>query len=572
MTKSHVKTIHYPETRVHRALSSVAAGLTVTAMLVVGLTAPASAATRETPSQSGNASNSLTVSGNTVEPIPDSFNPYVLTSGGNLIDAEPMIYETLLQFDLLKPGTIYDWLASSYQFSNADKTLTFDLRKGVTWTDGTPLTSADVVYSFDLQQKYASLNTNGDSFSSVRADGPDKVVFTFSKADYPQLYDIASTYIVPEHIWKSVNPMSYADTHPVGTGPYTVERFSPEDLVLTKNPHYWQPGEPKITQLNYPAWASADADNRDLVNGTETWAGNYIPEVQRVYVDQNPKYRHYWFAPVGVVALLPNLAVYPLNILAVREAISDAINRQSVSTEGESTYEAPATSPTGLVLPYDDSVLAPQYKDLKFTLNDAKAKQLMESAGFTMKNGYFVGKNGKPITLNLIDPSSYSDYMTDALIISSNLKAIGIKVNVSGISVNAWTSDYFDGDFQLTILYSNIGPSPYYWYNGWLNDALSAPVGKTATADFSRWYSAATQSALAQYTTGVTTAARNAGIMAIEKVMVEDEPVIPLVYSAVWFEYDNQYVGGWPTPSNPYAMGEPAGLDAEITLMHLSPR
>lgn len=558
-----------PRTKGKAALSSAAATLTAAAMVVGTLGAPASAsAVRE-----GGRTLSLTVSGNTVEPIPHSFNPYILTSGGNLIDAEPMIYESLLQFDLLKPSTIYSWLASSYQFGNGDKTLTFDLRKGVKWTDGTPLTSADVVFSFDLMKKYPSLNTNGDTFSSVRAEGPYKVVFSFANADYPQLYDIGITYIVPEHLWKGVDPVKFLDTDPVGTGPYTVERFSPEDLVLTKNPHYWQPGEPKVTELNYPAWASADADNRDLSNGTETWAGNYIPDVKRTYIAADPKYRHYWFAPVGVVALLPNLTVYPLNELPVREAISDAIDRQTVSSEGESTYEAPATSPTGLVLPYDDSVLSPQYKNLKYTLNDAKARSLMKAAGFKMgSSGYFLGKNGKPITLTLMDPSSYSDYITDAQIISSNLKAIGIKVNVEGLSVNAWTADYTDGDFQLTILYSSIGPSPYYWYNGWLNDALTASVGKAATADYSRWYSATTQKALADYTTGTTVAERNAGIMAIEKVMVQDEPVIPLVYSAVWFEYYNRDVVGWPTPSNPYAMGEPAGADAEITVLHLKAR
>ena len=569
MTKGNIQVTHKGNIKGSRVLSSTMAGLTATAMLMGVLSASASASTKESSSKP----LSLTVSGNTVEPIPHSFNPYILTSGGNLIDAEPMIYESLLQFDLLKPGTIYNWLASSYQLTNGDKTLTFNLRKGVKWTDGTPFTSADVVFSFDLMKKYTSLNSNGDTFASVRAEGPYKVVFSLAKANYPQLYDIGSTYIVPEHLWKNVNPTRFLDTNPDGTGPYTVERFSPEDLVLTKNPNYWQRGKPQVAELNYPAWSSADADNRDLSNGTETWAGNYIPDVKKTYIAADPKYRHYWFAPVGVVALLPNLTVYPLNELAVRKAISDAIDRQTVSVEGESTYEAPATSPTGLVLPYDNSVLAPQYKNLRFKQDDAQAKKLLEGAGFKMgSGGYFLGKDGKPITLTIMDPSSYSDYMTDAQIISSNLKAIGIKVNVEGLSVNAWTADYTDGDFQLTILYSNIGPSPYYWYNGWLNDSLTAPVGKAATADFSRWYSASTQKALAEYTTGTTVAARNAGIMAIEKVMVEDEPVIPLVYSAVWFEYDNRNVVGWPTPSNPYAMGEPAGANAEVTVLHLRPR
>jgi peptide/nickel transport system substrate-binding protein len=348
--------------------------------------------------------------------------------------------ESLLQFDDLRPGTVYPWLASSYAFSNADKTLTFELRHGVRWTDGVPFTSTDVVFSFDLVKKYPQLNTNSVQFQSVKAEGPYKVVFTFTEADYPQLVDIGTTYIVPEHIWKSVNPLKFTDADPVATGPYVVKSFSPEDLVLAKNPHYWQPGEPKIAELNYPAWDTADSSNRALSDGQVTWAGNYIPDIKKTYVAANPKYRHYWFAPIGVVSLWPNLTVYPLNNLLVREAISDAIDRSAVSVEGESGYEAPVTSPTGLVLPNDQALLSPQFKDLRFSVNDAKAKKLLEQAGLKMgSNGYFVGKGGKPISLTIIDPSAYADYMTDAQIISSDLKAIGLQVSVQGLSVNAWT-------------------------------------------------------------------------------------------------------------------------------------
>jgi peptide/nickel transport system substrate-binding protein len=54
--------------------------------------------------------------------------------------------------------------------------------------------------------------------------------------------------------------------------------------------------------------------------------------------------------------------------------------------------------------------------------------------------------------------------------------------------------------------------------------------------------------------------------------MVNDEPVIPLVYSAVWFQYDDQFLTGWPTQSDPYAMGEPAGEEAELVVLHVHQR
>jgi peptide/nickel transport system substrate-binding protein len=406
--------------------------------------------------------DSLTVSGNTPGPIPQSFNPFSLTSGGQLIDAEPMIYEGLLQFDDLEPGTVYPWLAASYQFSNGNKTLTFTLRKGATWSDDKPFTSADVVYTFDVLKKYPQLNINSVNFKTVQAEGPDKVVFTFTTPDYTQLNDIGNTYIVPEHIWANVNPVKFADANPVGTGPYLVKSFSAQNLTLTRNPHYWN-GTPPVAQLNYPAYDTASSSNLALSQGTVNWAGNYIPDIEKTYISDDPTYRHYWFAPLGLVSLIPNLSVYPLNNVDVRKAISDAIDRSTISTEGESSYEAPVTSPTGLVLPDDQALMAPQYAALRYSVNTTQAKSLLQAAGLKMgPGGYFEGSNGKPISLTIIDPSAYSDYITDAQIIVSELKAVGLRATVSGESVSAWTSDMADGSFQLTILYSNDGPSPYY--------------------------------------------------------------------------------------------------------------
>ena len=545
---------------------------TVAALAVAAALTACSSGVAGSGGSSSAGNLSLTVSGNTPGPIPRSFNPYTYTSGGQLIDATPMMYETLLQYDDLKPGTVYPWLASSYQLSNGNKTLTFNLRKGVKWSDGQPFTSADVVFSLNLMKKYPQLNLYGDSFSSVRAEGPYKVVVTFASSDYPQLYLIGGdTYIVPEHLWKNVNPVKFADANPVGTGPYVLKSFSPENLTLTKNPHYWQPGKPVVKQLNYPVYDSANSSNLALGEGQVTWAGNYIPDVKRTYIDKDPTHRHYWYAPLGGVALVPNLGKYPLNNVDVREAISDALNRQTISTEGESGYEAPFASPTGLVLPNDQSLMASQYSSLRYQYNIAQAKKLLAAAGLKPgSGGYLVGSNGKPVSLTIVDPSTYADYITDDQIMARELKAVGIQATVSGVSVGAWTSDMEDGNFQLTTDYSNIGPDPYYVYQGWLDDSLTAAQGKAASGDWGRWKSAATQNYLNAYKTGTTAAQRTAGLQGLEGIMVKDEPVIPLVYSAVWFQYDTSTFGGWPTQSNPYSLGEPAGNEAEVVVLHLT--
>lgn len=85
-----------------------------------------------------------------------------------------MIYEPLLQFDVLKPNVIYPWLAKSWKWSDGDKALTFELRHGVRWTDGKPFTSADAVFSFKLIKDNAALNSQGITFASVSAVGPTR--------------------------------------------------------------------------------------------------------------------------------------------------------------------------------------------------------------------------------------------------------------------------------------------------------------------------------------------------------------------------------------------------------------
>ncbi len=166
----------------------------------------------------------LTVVGNTGGPQPRSFNPYLPTSGINALwGAAGMIYEPLAQLDDVKPTISYPWLAQSWTWSNDNKTLTFHLRKGVTWTDGKPFTSADVVFTFNMLKKFPQLNTGGVTFNSISAPDASTAVMTFSAPSYTQFFYIAeNTYIVPEHIWAHVkDPATYENPKPVGTGPYT---------------------------------------------------------------------------------------------------------------------------------------------------------------------------------------------------------------------------------------------------------------------------------------------------------------------------------------------------------------
>ena len=295
----------------------IGAAFLCAALMVIPSLGNVSAASQNKPARttanSPYANVNLTISTNAFGTQADNLNPFLPTSTDNASDANTdMIYEPLWQYDVVKPTITYPWLASVYSLTDNDQLLTLTLHKGVTWSDGKPFTSADVVETFSLLQKFPALNTNGITFTKVVAQGPLKVQMTFSRPSFAELYYILNqTPIVPAHIWSTIkNPASYADTDPIGTGPFVLKSFTPEYMVLTRNDHYWQPGLPKVNTITYPAVGSAGAQNAAFNAGDYTWASATEPDMQRLYVARSP-YNKYWYPPVGITALLPNDVCIP---------------------------------------------------------------------------------------------------------------------------------------------------------------------------------------------------------------------------------------------------------------------
>src|SRR5215467_389306 len=208
-----------------------------------------------------------------------NFNPF--NSTVQFLTFEP-IYEELVFVNELKSGAPTPWLASKYALSDHAKKLTFTIRKGVKWSDGKPLTAADVLYTFQLIKKHKALDLQAvwSVLKSVARKG-DNVTFNFKTAAVPYFYYVGGqTPIVPQHIWKSVkNPVTFKDTHPLGSGPYKFAKCSPQVMKYQKNGHYWQKGKPKIDTVYYPAYTSNDPANQDLASGAAQWGSQFIPNI-----------------------------------------------------------------------------------------------------------------------------------------------------------------------------------------------------------------------------------------------------------------------------------------------------
>jgi len=558
-----------------RLVIAAAAGI-----LAIGLAACGSSTSSGSGGGSKGTSSSATL---TMESSPEStitqaFNPFAPTQAAYGMGSTGLIYEPLIQFDLANPSISYPWLATAYKWGNGGKQITFTIRSGVKWNNGSAMTPADVAYTFDLVKANKAINLGGLAISSVTTSGSN-VTLTFPSSQYTNLQQIAGTAIVPKAVWsKAGNPGTFADPNPVGTGPYMLQSFTPQGYTLKKNPFYWQPSKVKVAKVFFPVYTSNTGALSALFSGQITWTGNFIPGLQKQFVDKSPAFHHFWEAPGGTNSLMPNLNKWPTNQLPVRKAISLAINRTVIASEGEAGLENPVTNATGLTLPEYQAWSAPVASlTNSATAQTAAAENVLKSAGYTKGSNGFFQKGGKTVQLTIVDPSAYTDYAEDDSLVAQELRAAGIDATFQGLAVTAWNTDVADGDFQMTMHWSNGGITPFQMYNGWLNSALA--TGNSATGDYERLNDPALNADLAKLSAAGTVSAQTAALVPLEKYVAANLPIIPTTTASQWFEYNSQNFVGWPTQSNSYETGQPSGTNNgpgsgtdEVVMLHLSPR
>jgi peptide/nickel transport system substrate-binding protein len=562
----------------HRRFLAVGAAGLLAAGLAACSSSGSSSGASNTNTGAATTGKQLVMESSPESTITQSFNPFVPTGAPWGMGATGLIYEPLIQFNLAAPPKYYPWLATSYAWSNGGKTLTFAIRQGVKWNDGQPFTPADVVFTFNMLKANAAVNLNGVKYDQVSASG-NNVVLNFATPQFSNLQSIAGTAMVPEHIWKSVgNPATFVDPSPVGTGPTKLGSFTPQGFTLVKNPSYWQASQMQVPKVFFPVYTSNTSALSALFSGHIDWTGNYIPGLQHSFISTNPEFHHHWEAPGGTNSLVPNLNKWPTNQLPVRQAISAAINRQLLASEGESGLENPVLNATGLTPQLFDAWSGPVASmTVSATGSAAAAQQILQKAGYTKGSDGFFAKDGKKVSITITNPSAYTDYAQVDSLVAQQLKAAGIDATFQGQSVDAWTADVASGNFQLTSHWSNGGITPYNMYDGWLDSALSS--GKTATGNYERLKDPAVDQMLAKLAGSETTAQQTAALEPIAKYVAANLPVIPTTTSSQWFQYNSQNYVGWPTPDNPYQTGQPSGTNNgpgsgtnEVVLLHLRPR
>lgn len=535
------------------------AGVALGALSLVA-TACGSTATNSSNSTNSSSSNGSIVDGGTLVaatngsgPWSPVFNPF--SPSYNYAFGFGAVYEPLYMADP-KSQTDTPWLATSYRWSDGGNVLAFKIRTGVKWSNGKPLTPSDVAFTFDLEKKITTESGGTNELLSATVSG-DWVTLRYNASQYVNFDSIAMNIpIVPPFTFSSAtNPLKFEDSHPIGTGPFELVSENSQYITYKKNPNYWQKGKPYIDEVQDVAADSNSTMEALLIAHRISYSGVFTADIFKTFVDRNPSANIVYTPPDGTISLALNLSDAVFQNVALRKAINVAVDRTSLDKIGESGAEPPA-SQSGLsgsaTTPYILSQYsAPLAKDV------TKARSLLTAGGYKLSSGKLTAAGSTTqVGFSLLFPSSYSDWMTDCSIIEQNLSAIGIAVNCDGVSYQTWSADESTGQFQATFD-TAVGPTPYQEYNEVFSvgpSGLPAIGQSNDYVNLERYVNPQAEAVLKQLQTinPANTSAQKAAVSVLEKIMVNDVPVIPLFESTYHEDFVNGPLYGWPSSSNNY--------------------
>jgi peptide/nickel transport system substrate-binding protein len=380
-------------------------------------------------------------------------DPHTQTAFASLRLLE-LIYEPLVTTD--QDLNLIPALATDWSFSDDGLSLTFTLREGVTFHDGSAFTAEDVIATFEriLDEETASAAaTNYASIESMEAPDDLTVVFNLSTPDVPIVSAMASTnaVILSSDVIANEDPALVT----VGTGPFMLENWTPDDVTtLTANTEWWGDG-PFVDGIEIRIIPDEASILAALRAGTIDFALLNDPLVATLLIgdDSIDLYRT---PTLSYNALQLRAAVEPLDILEVRQAISCAIDRQEVidtAALGEGVVTGPLTM-ASFALPTDELFCYEKNLDM--------ARELLATAG--MEDGFTL-----PVIVANAEPPTATSIAQN---IQSQLAEIGITVEIESLEFATYVDRWLVGDFTAAVALNGGRTDPYTMYSRyWQVDA-----------------------------------------------------------------------------------------------------
>ena len=379
-----------------------------------------------------------------------------------------MLYQPLLKFD--ENLKIAGQLAASWDISDDNQAITFHLRPNVTWTDGTPFTSADCAFTLKLiQDEHTQSAYKSDYAKVIRVETPDTLTFKvyYDEVYSPALSTWAGLAILPKHIFEHEDIMkTELSRHPKASiGPFVLKDWqAQQSITLTANPNYYD-GKVWIAERMTRIIPDSATQFLELSAGNIDEMGLTPTQYSRLFESKaslKANYDRYKYLQSVYTYLGFNLQRPPFNNAKVREAIAYAIDRQEIID--------------GVLLGHGEIIASPYKPGTQWVntslkprvFNPKKAIDLLKEAGWQDSNGDgFVEHDGKPLSFTIITNNGNKQRADTATIIQQRLKQVGIQVQVRLIEWSAFIENFINKrDFDAVILGWSLTPEPDQ-YNIW---------------------------------------------------------------------------------------------------------
>lgn len=497
-----------------------------------------------------------------------NFNPFSPNAAPMTHQA---IYESLLIYNPAQEETI-PWLADGWQTSDDERSLTFELRPDVRWSDGEPLVAEDVTASVELHQELLGEFEYVDSAEAV-----DDTTVTIHLTDpfSPALHQLGQMSVVPAHIWSEhEQPAEDLNEDPVGTGPYTeIVDFQSQSFELGPNPEYWQPEKQQVPGVRMLAFAGNDGANLAAVNGDVDWAPQYMPDIETTFIERDPEHRNYWFPPTGAqINWQLNTQIEPFDDPKVRKALSMAIDRDHLVEVGMSGYTKPADC-TGLVGTYESWRDSAAASECGWTDHDPDAAaEMLDELGYEEDDdGIRRLSEDDEFTFEISVGSTSSDWLSVANIIAQDLEDIGIQATVDSPDWASVVAGYETGDFTSGIVWSANEPSPYQYFRSLMSTETVTDLGEQTFENYHRFGDERADALLDELAETSDADTQQQLVSELQELYSETAPVVPLFPGPEWGAYTTENFEGWPNEEDPYATLSTRAPTTVLVLTSLEP-
>lgn len=456
--------------------------VTAVATLALGVVLTGSAAadsSSPSPSATGASASAKTVFTVGMTEDIDSANPF---TGIAAVSYEifQMEYPTLTEYSATDFSTV-PGLAESWTESADHTTWTYKIRPGLTWSDGVPMTARDAAYSFNriINGQYEKTNYGSYVANITKAVAPDDTTLVLTVSKPSPIMAKLAVYILPEHIWKSIDETavkSYKnegtpDAPTVGGGPFTmVERRVGQFIRMQANPTFFR-GKPAVDEVVFKIYKNQDALGQALKKGEIDFADSIEANVFKSLQNQpgittlNATYSGFNELAFNTgAALADGTPIGDGNPLLkdkkLRQALGWAIDRQTMVEK----ILGGGGTPGSTVIPsmYTSLHLDPASP---FGYDPEKAKSLLDAAGYKVgSDGIRTDAKGNRLSFRLFGrtDSSGNNSAKAVQYLKGYLQAVGVEVTTKMIASDNLTTLIGEGKFDMFEWGWVVEPDPNY--------------------------------------------------------------------------------------------------------------